>query len=197
MSSDQIERTLIVLKPDAVQRGIMGEILHRFERAGLKIVGAKLVHPSKELAEKHYFTNEETLRVYGKRTLADCEKFGIDVLKNMGTKDELEIGKMVWQWNFEFLTSGPVFAIVFEGLHAVENCRMLAGSTIPLNAQPGTIRGDFSLDSAIGANARKRTIYNLIHASGTVDEAKREIELWFKPNELYSYKRVHEELYQY
>lgn len=192
-----IQKSLVLMKPDAVKRGIVGEILHRFERAGLKVVGAKMVHPTEEFAKEHYLTTEDAMLTIGKRTIADCEKFNIDVQKNMGTVDPLEIGKIVWKWNVTFLTSGPVLAFVLEGLHAVENVRAMVGNTVPLNAMPGTIRGDFSLDSAIGANIRGRTIYNLIHASGTVDEAAREIDLWFKPNEIISYKRVHEELYSY
>lgn len=193
----KIEQSLILLKPDAVKRGVVGEILHRFERAGLKIVGAKMVLPTKDFAQNHYLMSEEAMLTIGKRTLADCEKFGVDVCENMGSDDPLEIGKKVWEWNVDFLVSGPVLAFVLEGLHAVESVRSMVGATVPLNAAPGTIRGDFSLDSAIGANVRKRTIYNLIHASGTVEEAKREINLWFKPNEIVSYRRVHEDLYSY
>lgn len=192
-----IEQTLVLLKPDAVKRGVVGEILHRFERAGLKIVGSKMTQAEKKFAEQHYLMSEEAMLAIGKRTLSDCEKFGVDACENMGSADPLEIGKKVWEWNVDFLTSGPVLAFVLEGIHAVESVRAMVGSTVPLNAAPGTIRGDFSLDSAIGANVRKRTIYNLIHASGTVDEAKREINLWFKPEEIVSYRRVHEDLYRY
>jgi nucleoside-diphosphate kinase len=185
------------MKPDAVKRGIVGEILHRFERAGLKIVGMKLVSVTDELAEKHYLTNDTQVVGMGNKTLADCEKFGIDPLKAMGTNDPRKVGEMIWKWNLTFLKSGPVLAIVLEGAHAVENIRMMVGPTLPSIALPGTIRGDFALDSAISANARNRAIYNLVHASGTVDEAEREINLWFKPEELLSYRRVHEDLYSY
>ncbi len=192
-----IEQTLVLLKPDAVKRGVVGEILHRFERAGLKIVGSKMTQAQRDFAEKHYLMSEEAMLTIGKRTLSDCAKFDVDACANMGSADPMEIGKKVWEWNVDFLTSGPVLAFVLEGMHAVESVRAMVGSTVPLNAAPGTIRGDFSLDSAIGANVRKRTIYNLIHASGTVDEAKREISLWFKPEEIVSYRRVHEDLYKY
>ncbi len=192
-----IEQTLVLLKPDAVKRGVVGEILHRFERSGLKVVGSKMTQAKRDFAEQHYLMSEEAMLAIGKRTLSDCEKFGVDACENMGSADAMEIGKKVWEWNVDFLTSGPVLAFVLEGIHAVESVRSMVGATVPLNAAPGTIRGDFSLDSAIGANIRKRTIYNLIHASGTVDEAKREINLWFKPEEIVSYRRVHEDLYKY
>ncbi len=185
------------MKPDAVKRGIVGEILHRFERSGLKIVGAKLVQADSELAEKHYPNSDEWKSKVGQRTIDDCEKYGIDLMANMGTTDPIEVGAIVKQWNVDFLTSGPVLAVVFEGVNAVERVRALVGETIPVRAAPGTIRGDFSLDSAIAANRRKRTVFNLIHASGSEEEAATEINLWFKENELFSYKRVHEDLYMY
>ncbi len=192
-----IQRSLVLLKPDAVKRGIIGEVLHRFERAGLKMVGAKMVHATKELAQKHYPNTDEWKLIVGQRTIDDCEKYGIDLMANMGTTDPLKVGEIVKQWNVDFLTSGPVLAIVFEGVNAVERIRSLVGHTVPAKAEAGTIRGDFSLDSAIAANRRKRTIYNLIHATGTIEEAEGEIKLWFKDDEIFSYKRVHEDLYLY
>ena len=192
-----IERSLVLLKPDAVKRGVVGEILHRFERSGLKIVGAKLVNVDEKLAIKHYPNSKEWKITVGERTIADCKKYGIDLKKNIGVTDPLEVGELVKKWNVEFLMSGPVLAFVFEGVHAVERVRSLVGPTVPVLASPGTIRGDFSLDSAIAANKRKRAIFNLIHASGSTDEANKEIKLWFKPKEILSYKRIHEDLYSY
>ena len=115
----------------------------------------------------------------------------------MGTDDPIEIGNMVKEWNKDFLKSGPVLAIVFQGIHAVERVRSLVGHTIPALAIPGSIRGDFSLDSALFGNVSKRTVYNLIHASGSVDEAKHEISMWFNADEIVEYKRVHDDLYSY
>lgn len=186
-----IERSLVLMKPDAVQRGIVGEIIARLERAGLKIVGAKLIHPSEEIGQKHYPSTEKWFLKVGNNTIEDCEKYGIDLMESIGTTDPLEIGKKVKQWNVDFLTGGPVLAFVFEGVHAVERIRSHAGPTVPVLAPPGTIRGDYSLDSAIAANKRGRTIYNLIHASGDVEEAKEEIAMWFEEDELLDYRRVH------
>ncbi len=185
------------MKPDAVKRGIVGEILHRFERAGLKIVAAKLIIPDDELARKHYPDSREWKMTVGQRTIDDCKQYDIDLMANMGTTDPLEVGNIVKKWNEDFLKSGPVFAIVFEGVHAVERVRSLVGNTVPVKASAGTVRGDFSLDSAIYANKKSRTIYNLIHASGSPEEANTEIDLWFKSEEILSYRRVHEDLYSY
>jgi nucleoside-diphosphate kinase len=192
-----IERSLVLIKPDAVQRGIVGEILHRFERAGLKMVAAKLVVVSEELAQKHYPDTKKWKLKVGGNTIHDCEKYDIDIVESVGTDDPLEVGEKVKQWNVEFLTSGPVLAFVFEGVHAVERVRAIVGPTVPVLSPAGTIRGDFSLDSAISANRRGRSIYNLVHASGSVEEAKKEIELWFDEDELLEYRMVHEDLYSY
>ena len=192
-----VQRSLVLMKPDAVKRGIVGEIMHRFERAGLKIVSVKLVQADDELAGKHYPNTEKWKVIVGQRTIDECVQNGIDLMENMGTMDPLEVGEIVKKWNEEFLKSGPVLAIVFEGVNAVERVRSLVGNTIPLKANAGTIRGDFSLDSALAANRRSRSVFNLIHASGTSEEAEDEIKLWFKDDEIMSYKRVHEDLYLY
>jgi len=190
-----MEQTLVLIKPDAIKRGVAGEIISRFEKSGLKITAVKMVHATRELAEKHYPTTNEWLIKVGKNTLSDCDKYGIDVKANFGTEDPKTIGKKVWEWNLEFLMSGPVLALILEGNHAIENVRMMVGMTIPTLAVPGTIRGDYSLESTISANAKGRAVYNLVHASGSHDEAKREINLWFKPSEIFKYKRLEEYLY--
>lgn len=192
------ERTLVILKPDAVKRSLMGEILMRLERVGLKMIAGKFIQADAETAEKHYPDSVEWKQTVGQRTIDDCQKYGIDLQANIGTTDPVEVGEIVKKWNEEFLTSGPVFAMVLEGVNAVERVRALAGATVPTKAAAGTIRGDFSLDSAIEANKRSRTIYNLIHASGSVEEAEVEIALWFKPNEIFDgYKLAYEDLYKY
>ncbi len=192
-----IERSLVLLKQDAIKRGITGEILHRFERAGLKIVGLKMLVPNDEMVKKHYLTTDKQLTGMGNNTVKDCEENNIDIIASMGTADPLEIGKLIWGYNVAFLKSGPVIAMVLEGPSAVLNIRAFVGHTVPFKAVPGTIRGDFALESAIAANSSKRNIYNLVHASGSVEEAEREIELWFSKDELVTYKRVHEDLYNY
>lgn len=190
-----MERTLVLIKPDALKRGIVGEIISRFEKIGLKIIGCKLIQVERDFAQKHYPVTDEWLLKVGNNTLTDCTKYGIDVVKNLGTDKPLEIGKLVWKWNVDYLISGPVIALVLKGNHAVENVRSMVGSTVPTLASPGTIRGDFSLDSAISANAVGRAIFNLVHASSSKEEAEREIEMWFSKNEIHDYKRLEEYLY--
>jgi nucleoside-diphosphate kinase len=189
------EKTVVLVKPDAVKRGIIGEILSRFEKAGLKIVALKMVWIDREMAGKHY-PNSRTalLKGMGEKTLDTYKKYGMDPNESLGTMDPLEIGKMVNNWNMDFLTSGPVVAILLSGLHAIDNVRMIAGNTLPTFASPGTIRGDFSVDSPALANSRKRAVRNLIHASGNPEEAKYEEELWFKKQDIQSYKRAEEEV---
>lgn len=173
------QQTLVLIKPDAMERNLAGQIISRFQRVGLKIVQCKLVTADKRLAEAHYPVTEEWLNKVGNNTISDCEKYGIDVKDSMGTDDPIKIGKMVHGWNQSYLTSAPVLAIVFEGVHAIEVVRKLCGSTLPLLAAPGTIRGDYSSASAISENMNKSSIRNLVHASGDPEEAEREIKLWF------------------
>ena len=188
-----MEQTLVVLKPDAVARGICGEIISRFEKVGLKMVGCKLIKVSKELAEKHYpKEREEFIRGMGQKTLDNYKGLGVDVKKELGIDDSYQIGLMIRQWLIEMITSGPVLAMVWQGAHAVELVRKIAGHTLPLQAAPGTIRGDYSFDSSYLANTGKRAIKNLLHASGNQDEAKYEVSLWFSEKELCQYERVEE-----
>lgn len=190
-----MEQTLVVVKPDGVQRNLIGEIIARFERAGLKIVGSKMVAVSKELAEKHYPHDREELWVgIGHKTLENYKEMEADARELLGTDDPKEIGAMVRVWLLEYITSGPVFAVVLEGHHSVDLVRKIAGHTLPYLSAPGTIRGDFAFDSSYLANTAKRAIKNLIHASGTTDEAEYEIPLWFDKSELVSYKRADEEV---
>lgn len=188
------ERSVVLLKPDTVRRALIGEIISRFEKVGLKIVAMKMVWVDKDHVAKHYPDNKEYLTVVGGKTLKSYEEYGKDPGEELGTKDAFEIGKMVRQWNMDFLSSGPVVALLLQGLHAVDNVRMMVGHTLPRFAQPGTIRGDFSLDSPILANMQKRTVRNMVHASGNVEEAKFEQELWFHEKEIHDYKRADEDI---
>lgn len=192
-----IQKSLVLMKPDAVKRGIVGEILQRFERAGLKIVAIKILNVDELLGSKHYHHDDEWKLKVGYRNIEDCKLNGMTSLECFGTEDPREIGNSVDRRNAEFLASGPVIALVLEGPNAVAKIRSLVGSTFPDTAAPGTIRGDYGLDSALSGMKRKRTTFNMIHASGAVDEAEEEIKLWFKPEEIISYRRVHEDVYGY
>jgi nucleoside-diphosphate kinase len=188
-----MERTLVVLKPDAVARGLMGQIITRFENVGLKMVAAKITSAPRELVEKHYPDDRHELwEGIGQKTLDNYQNLDMDPKESLGTADAYEIGKMVRVWLMDYLMEGPVLAMVIEGPHAVELVRKLCGHTLPLISAPGTIRGDFSYDSSYLANSSKRPIKNLMHASGNIEEAEYEIPLWFTKEEIHTYKRIGE-----
>lgn len=161
----EVERTLILFKPDAVQRGVVGEILTRFERVGLKIVGTKMIAPDREHYYKHY------------------EEIGKMVTRRGEDKFNITLSMML---------EGPVIAMVLEGIEAVALVRKLVGSTEPKSAMPGTIRGDFSHMSFGYGDAKHKGIPNLIHASGEPEEAEQEISHWFSESELYDYNVLNE-----
>ena len=181
------EYTVILIKPDGVKRGLIGEILSRFERVGFKIIAMKLVWVNKEHVAKHYKDEKEYLTNIGKRTLEDYKKFGLDPHESLGTKDPKEIGQKIRHWNMEALSEGPLVAILFEGINAVEIGRKMVGHTNTTEAQPGTIRGDYSADTPVIATLQNRPIRTIVHASGNKDEAEFERKLWFKEDEIYDY----------
>jgi nucleoside-diphosphate kinase len=183
-----VERTLLLIKPDGVSRGLVGEILARVERTGLAIIGLRMTHVSQEFAAGHYATTDAQLAQMGNKTLTAFEERGLDVAYEFGTEDPVELGRMIHRWNCEFLASGPVVAAVIQGYHAVRKLRNLCGSTMPRDAAPGTIRGDYSSVSSLVASTAKTAVRNLIHASDDAldpDEPAREIEYWFKSGELW------------
>lgn len=188
-----MERTLVVLKPDAVQRGIIGDVVTRFERVGLKIIGAKLFKPTDDVLDKHYpIDRKEFIEGMGNKTLENYKELGEDPKVQFGHGDPYKIGLEVRKWLVDFMKSGPVFAMVIEGPHAVEIVRKIRGHTLPFKADPGTITGDYSFDSSSLANRGVRSIRNLVHASGNAEEAEFEIGLWFSESELFDYESIHQ-----
>jgi nucleoside-diphosphate kinase len=164
-----MERTLIILKPDALQRGIVGEITTRFERVGLKIVAAKVLQPSEE---QYYYHYETIGKMISRR------------------------GQQAFDVTLEFMQEGPVLAMVLEGIEAISLVRKMVGTTEPKSALPGTVRGDYSHISFDYANGKGVSIPNLIHASGDSDDAKQEIAHWFHDDEIFEYETVHEKFTQ-
>lgn len=162
---DLIQRSLVVLKPDAVQRGIVGEIIHRFERVGLKIVGMKMVMPGEDLYYKHY------------------EDVGQMITRH---------GEDIFRYNVQYMMTGPVIAMCLEGIEAIPLVRKIVGPTEPKSADMGTIRGDFAHMSYGYSDAKKMGVPNLVHASATPEEAKKELALWFSEDELYDYSDLNE-----
>lgn len=180
-----IEQTLAIIKPDGVQRGLVGDIVHRFERAGLKIVGMKMVWADQEMVGKHYEDDKEYLKSVGQKALEAAAARG-ETMKETA----LEIGTRVRKSNMRYLATGPVLAFVLEGNTAVQTVRNIIGGTNPLTADVGTIRGDLTIDDFQQADKEKRSARNLMHASGTAAEADREIPLWFSKKELHEYQNV-------
>jgi len=175
-----IEETLVLIKPDAFKRHLTGEIIAKFERVGLDIKKMKLIEPDKELIEKHYPDDETWLKLIGEKTISTYKKYRKSLIDDLGTENALEIGKIIRKWLLEYISSGPVVAIVISGNHAIEIVRKLIGNTVPIFADLGTVRGDYSVDSPDLANREKRSLFNLVHASGNSQEAEKEITLWFK-----------------
>lgn len=188
------ERTLVLVKPDGVKRGLVGEVVHRIEKRGLKVVALKMVQVGREHLENHFPKSEEWVERLGNKTLKTFTEYQIDPVEAQGTANPKELGKMVKESLFEYLQSGPVVAMVIEGIHAIDMVRKLAGNTLPVFAEMGTIRGDYSVDSPSVANVERRAIHNIMHASETKEEAANEINLWFKPEEVHDYKRAEEDI---
>jgi len=174
-----LEKTFAMIKPDAIQRGLIGEIISRFENAGLKIEALKMIKAKPEVVANLYPNKEEWLRSVGTKMSNTYKKYNKDIVKDMGTDDTLALGKMVRQWLIDYMSMGPVVIMILSGNHAAEVVRKLIGDTNPIFALPGSIRGDFSIDSADYANSAHRAIFNIVHASENSKEAEQEIELWF------------------
>jgi nucleoside-diphosphate kinase len=173
------ERTLVLIKPDAYRRGLAGAILARFELRGLRIDDIRLSRDEAGIVGEHYSQDLAWLRAIGAKTLADYAAAGQDPVAVLGTSDSEAIGRQVRGWLLDFMVSGPVIAVAISGNRAVEAVRAAVGATLPVAAAAGTIRGDYSCDSADLANQEARAVANLVHASASRDEAERELRLWF------------------
>lgn len=194
MARLKVERTLLLVKPDGVKRGLIGEAVRRVEQRGLKVIALKMVLPTKEHIEDFLPKSDQWLMGMGNKTLSTYEQYKIDPVAELGTKDPLKIGKMIKKWLIDFWLSGPVAAMVISGIHAIDMVRKIVGDTIPAKAEMGTIRGDYSVDSPAFANMDKRAIHNVVHASGDSQEAAHEVEHWFAPEEIHDYKRAEEDI---
>ncbi len=188
------QRALLLIKPDGVQRGLIGKILKRFERVGLTVVGLKFEWATKEKIVAHYPDTDAWFKKVGERTLTNYAKKGLDAKKIFGTDAAVSIGKTVKNWLIDYLQESPVFLTVVEGYECIEVVRKISGNTLPILAAAGTIRGDFSHDIIDLANEQNRPVRNLIHASDTVEDGEKEIKIWFKDNELFSYERADERI---
>ncbi len=190
MNHPKTERTLVILKPDTVQRALIGEIIARYERLGLKLIGLKMMVPTADQVEQHYTLDPQWRTVTGEKTIASYKSRGL----TPPSEDPLEITAKILKNLKNYMTAGPVIVMAWEGAHAVELVRKITGGTEPRGAAVGTIRGDFVVDSYIMADNDDRAVRNLIHGSGSVEEANMEIPHWFKPEELIDYRVSREDV---
>jgi len=184
------ERTLVVIKPDGVQRSLVGEIIKRFEQVGMKLVATKMLVPAEDFIEKHYTLDPEWRRITGEKTIEGYKSKGLVP----PSTDPLEITETILKNLKKYMTSGPVVAMVWQGAYAVKIIRKLVGGTEPLTSDVGTIRGDFVLDSYQMCDQDSRSVRNLIHASGSVEEAEMEIKHWFEEEDILKYRLVQESI---
>lgn len=180
----------MIIKPDGIQRSLVGEIIRRYERVGLKLIGLKMFVPSPKMIGEHYLLNPGWKRMVGEKAIESYKKRGL----KPSSEDPEEVGDRVIDGLKKYLSAGPVIATAWQGAHAVEVIRKLTGGTEPRSSDVGTIRGDFVLDSYQMADSDTRAVRNLIHASGSVQEAEKEIAHWFSQDELVKYKIVQEKI---
>jgi nucleoside-diphosphate kinase len=183
------EKSFVLIKPDGVARGLVGEIISRFEKRGLKITSLEMIWAKKSQVDNHYPKDPVWIKRLGEKTLQNYQNYGLDPQKELGTEDPEKIGLLVRNWLLDYLTFGPMVKMVIEGNHAIDMVRKIVGGTMPAQALPGTVRGDFSIDDAAKANREKRSIYNIIHASESPEEAENELNLWTSLEEIFDYLR--------
>ncbi len=184
------ERTLVIIKPDGIQRNLIGEIMKRYERTGLKLVALKMLVPTRELIEQHYTLDPQWRRITGEKTIKGFKDKGLKA----PSEDPLEITGILLGRLASYMTSGPVIVMVWQGAHAVQIVRKITGGTEPLMSPVGTIRGDFLLDSYQMTEADERAVRNLVHASGSPTEAEDEIAHWFTKKEIIDYNLIQEKI---
>jgi len=178
-----------MIKPDGVRKGLIGEIIRRFEQRDLKIVALEMFQPEHDKLDNHYPKNKEWITRLGHKTLATYEKYGYDALADFGTAEPEKIGPEIRKWLIDYMKTAPLVKVIVQGVHAVDVVRKIAGDTMPYKADMGTIRGDFSIDSPALANREKRAVMNIVHCSETPEEAEHEIKHWFGDRKTYDYKR--------
>ena len=190
-----IEQTLVIIKPDAVKRGLIGTITSYLEEIGLKLMAAKMVEPAADVIKKHYPGTESWIIEMGKKTLASFKKSNLEVEKIIGTDDPYQLGQFVYQRLVKYWQEGPIIVMVWQGPHAITIVRKLRGHTIPSLADQGTIHARYSYDSSVLSAKLDRVVKTFIHASGDKDEAEREIKYWFGKTKFKNYEREVDNLY--
>lgn len=183
------ERTFVILKPDAIQRSLVGDIIGRIEKTGLKLVASKLIVATADQCWTHYNKDEEWFLKKGAKIIENRQAMNMPV-----EKDALEYGKDIIDALVKFMTSGPIMPMIWEGNQSVGIVKKLVGGTEPLTSDVGTLRGDFTIDSYELAGFDDRAVRNLIHCSDAPEEAQREIKIWFNENEAINYRLIAEQI---
>lgn len=189
MINPKKERTLVILKPDAVQRGLIGEVIKRFENTGLKLVAMKLVNATEAQLWEHYNKDDEWFLKKGTRTIEERTAMGMPI-----EKEAIEYGKDIIRALVTFMSCGPVVPMIWEGNQAVGIVKKIVGSTEPLSSDSGTLRGDYTLDSYELASLDSRAVRNLVHCSDPLSDAVREIPIWFSEEEILKYRLLAEQI---
>ncbi len=189
MKHPKEEQTFVMVKPDGVRKGLVGEVISRFERHDLKIVALEMFQPTHEQIHDHYPKNDFWINRLGEKTKSTYEKYGYDMVADFGHDDTAKMGIEVRKWLVDYMKTAPLVKMGVRGVHAVDIVRKLAGDTLPYRAAVGTIRGDFSIDSPVLANKEKRAVANILHCSETPEEAEHEIKHWFGNSQTFDYKR--------
>lgn len=184
-----LEQTLIIIKPDALKRGLIGKIIETFENVGLKLMAAKMLRPDKKVIKNHYPGTSGWIREMGEKTLASFKQSGANVIKTFKTEDPGKLGEFIYERLIKYWMEGPIVVMVWEGPNAVTVARKLRGHTIPALADPGTLLAQFSFDSSPLSASLDRVVKTFIHASGSTGEAEREIRYWFGKTDFKSYER--------
>jgi len=190
-----IERTLIIIKPDAVKRGLVGKVIETYENVGLKLMAGKMLKPSADVIKNHYPGTPEWIKEMGEKTLASFKQSGVDVREIFKTDDPEKLGQFVYERLIKYWMEGPIIVMVWQGPNAVLVARKLRGQTIPALADAGSLLAQFSFDSSPLSASLNRVVKTFIHASGSVDEAKREIKYWFGETKFKDYEREVDNLY--
>lgn len=183
------ERTFVIIKPDGVERSLIGEIIHRLERTGLKLVAMKFAFATEDQCQKHYNKDDAWFEYKGQITIKSHEAMGLPI-----EKPAIEYGKDIIKAIFNYITAGPVVLMVWEGNKAVGIVKKIVGGTEPLTSDVGTIRGDMTIDSYDIADIGQRAVRNLLHCSDKPEEAEKEIKIWFNENEILKYRLINEEI---
>lgn len=190
-----VEQTLIILKPDAVKRGLIGKVIETYENVGLKLMAAKMLKPSADVIKNHYPGTSEWIKEMGEKTISSFKQSGDDVMKTFKTDDPTKLGQFIYDRLIKYWMEGPIVVMVWAGPNAVTVARKLRGHTIPSLAVPGTLLAEYSFDSSPLSSSLDRVVKTFIHASGSVDEAEREIKYWFKDEKFKDYEREVDNLY--